>query len=107
MGQEFGDPNENNAYKYISGYNPYTNIKKGVSYPNMLVTGGFHDSRVGYWQPAKFIAKMREYSDRNATDHLLLLRTYMHAGHFTATRHEQIEKLCYQFAFIMKTLGMV
>ena len=65
---EWGDPNKKKYYKYIKSYSPYDNVKK-QNYPNMLVTSGFHDSQVQYWEPSKWVSKIRE----KKTDKNLLL----------------------------------
>jgi len=74
---EWGNPNEKDAYEYMLSYSPYDNVQK-KAYPNMLVTTGLHDSQVQYFEPAKWVAKLREYK----TDHnTLLLQTDMEVGH--------------------------
>src|SRR5690606_266292 len=70
---EWGNPNEQEFYDYIKSYSPYDNIEK-KNYPNMLVTTGLHDSQVQYWEPAKWVAKLREMK---TDDNLLLLKTDM------------------------------
>jgi oligopeptidase B len=77
---EWGNSNEDEVYKYMKEYCPMTNIKK-QDYPHMLVTGGYQDPRVCYWEPAKFVAKLRALkTDKN----LLLLKMNMEGGHFTS-----------------------
>src|SRR5690606_34492486 len=74
---EWGNPNEKTYYDYMKSYSPYDNVEK-KNYPNMLVTTGLHDSQVQYWEPAKWVAKLRELKTDN---HLLLLKTDMETGH--------------------------
>lgn len=74
---EWGNPENEQAYRDIRAYSPYDNIE-AKAYPNMLVTSGLHDSQVQYWEPAKWVAKLRELK---TDDNLLLLYTDMDAGH--------------------------
>ena len=75
--KEWGNPNVKEEYEYMLSYSPYDNVEK-KNYPNLLVTTGLHDSQVQYWEPAKWVAKLREFkTDKN----LLLFKTNMSAGH--------------------------
>ncbi|STZ19063.1 Protease 2 [Morganella morganii] len=74
---EWGNPENESAYRDIRAYSPYDNIE-AKAYPNMLVTSGLHDSQVQYWEPAKWVAKLRKLK---TDDNLLLLYTDMEAGH--------------------------
>lgn len=74
---EWGNPNRKEDYDYILGYSPYDNVKEG-SYPNLLVTTGLHDSQVQYWEPAKWVARLR---DKRKDERVTLLKTDMSAGH--------------------------
>lgn len=74
---EWGNPNRKSDYDYILKYSPYDNVKAG-SYPNLLVTTGLHDSQVQYWEPAKWVARLR---DHRQDDRVTLLKTDMSAGH--------------------------
>lgn len=95
---EWGDPNQPEAYKYIRTYSPYDNIEK-KSYPNLLATTGLHDSQVQYWEPAKWVAKLR---DHNLGDSLILLKTDMDAGHGGASgRFDQLKDTATEYAFIL------
>ena len=100
---EWGNPEEKEFYDYIASYSPYDNVT-AKSYPNMLVTGGWTDPRVAYWEPAKWVAKLRELK----TDHnLLLLKTNLGAGHAGASgRYDALRELAFEFAFVLKTLGL-
>jgi oligopeptidase B len=75
--EEWGNPNEKEAYEYMLSYSPYDNVTK-KDYPNMLVTTGLHDSQVQYFEPAKWVAKLRDFKTDN---NLLLLQTDMEVGH--------------------------
>jgi oligopeptidase B len=95
---EWGNPNQEESYNYIKSYSPYDNVKK-QDYPNMLVITGYHDSQVQYWEPAKWVAKLRELkTDKN----LLLFRTNMDAGHGGASgRFEGLKEVAEEFAFLL------
>jgi oligopeptidase B len=95
---EWGNPNEKEYYDYILSYSPYDNVK-AQDYPNMLVTTGLHDSQVQYWEPAKWVAKLR---DIKTDDNLLFLDTNMDAGHGGASgRFERIKETAKEYAFIL------
>lgn len=95
---EWGNPNKKEYYHYIKSYSPYDNIKKNA-YPNMLVTAGLHDSQVQYWEPAKWIAKLRDIKTDN---NILLLKTNMEAGHGGASgRFEALKEDALEYAFLL------
>lgn len=95
---EWGNPNIPKYYRYILSYSPYDNVES-KAYPNMLVTTGLHDSQVQYWEPAKWVAKMR---DQKTDDNRLLLKTNMEAGHGGASgRYERYRELAFAYAFII------
>jgi oligopeptidase B len=96
---EWGNPKHKDAYEYMKTYSPYDNVSR-KAYPNMLVTTGLHDSQVQYWEPAKWVAKLRELK----TDHnLLLLKTDMDAGHGGASgRFKALKKTALEYAFLLK-----
>lgn len=100
---QWGDPHKAEYYGYMKSYSPYDNVEH-KAYPNMLVTAGLNDPRVGYWEPAKWVAKLRA----NKTDgNLLLLRTNMGAGHGGASgRYDALREQAIRFAFILNALGM-
>ncbi len=100
---EWGDPNKKEFYDYMKSYSPYDNIV-AKPYPNMLVTAGLNDPRVGYWEPAKLVAKLRTLkTDKNT----LLLKTNMGAGHGGASgRYEYLKDKAFQYSFIFDTLDM-
>lgn len=95
---EWGNPNIKKYYDYMKSYSPYDNIKS-QDYPNMLVTTGLHDSQVQYWEPAKWVAKLRTMkTDTN----LLFLDTNMDAGHGGASgRFESLKELAKEFSFLL------
>ena len=97
--EEWGNPNEKEAYEYIKSYAPYENVE-AKAYPNILVTAGLNDPRVPYWEPAKWVAKLRELkTDSNE----LLLKTIMGAGHGGPSgRYEKFREKAFEYAFILK-----
>ncbi len=99
---EWGNPKNKDAYDYMLSYSPYDNVSR-ADYPNLLVTTGLHDSQVQYWEPAKWVAKLRELK----TDHhLLLLHTNMETGHGGASgRFEMLKDKALEFAFLLKLEG--
>lgn len=100
---EWGNPNEKEYYDYILSYSPYDNVEKH-DYPNMLVTTGLHDSQVQYWEPAKWVAKLRV---NKTDDNLLLLHTNMEAGHGGASgRFEALKETAMEYAFMFKLVGI-
>lgn len=100
---EWGNPNEKEYYDYMKSYSPYDNVK-AQNYPNMLVTTGLHDSQVQYWEPAKWVAKLRtKKTDKN----ILLLNTNMDAGHGGASgRFEQLKETAKEFSFLLDLEGI-
>jgi oligopeptidase B len=105
--EEWGDPQEKEYYDYMKSYSPIDNIKAGEEYPNMLVTGGLHDPRVGYWEPAKLVAKLRKEA-KNASGKMLLLKLEMGAGHFSQSgRFDKLKEVAQEHAFLLKCQGML
>ena len=95
---EWGNPNDKEYYDYIKSYSPYDQIE-AKEYPNMLVTTGFHDSQVQYWEPAKWVAKLRELKTDN---NILLLHTNMDAGHGGASgRFEALKETAKDYSFLL------
>lgn len=95
---EWGNPNEKEYYDYMLSYSPYDNIKE-QDYPNMYVSTGLHDSQVQYWEPAKWVAKLRAKKTNNK---LLFLDTNMDAGHGGASgRFEALKELAKEFTFLL------
>jgi oligopeptidase B len=100
---EWGNPKNKEAYFYMKSYSPYENIEK-KNYPNMLVTTGLHDSQVQYFEPAKWVAKLREMkTDRN----VLLLKTNMDFGHGGASgRFDYLKDIALNYAFLFTLEGI-
>ncbi len=96
---EWGDPNDEEYYQYMKSYSPYDNVE-AKAYPNILVTTGFHDSQVQYWEPAKWVAKLR---DLKTDANLLLFKTDMSSGHGGASgRFESLKEDALEYAFLLK-----
>ena len=101
--EEWGNPAEEEYYRYMLSYSPYDNIK-AQNYPNMLVTGGLNDSQVLFHEPAKYVAKLRSLKTDN---NILLLRMDMTSGHGGATgRYDGIKDTAFEFAFILNRVGI-
>jgi oligopeptidase B len=101
---EWGDPNQPEAYQYMKSYSPYDNVG-AYAYPTMMVRTSLNDSQVMYWEPAKWVAKLRAHA---TGDNLLLLRTRMEpGGHSGASgRYDRLHDTAYEFAFILTQLGI-
>ncbi|OYQ40556.1 oligopeptidase B [Flavobacterium cyanobacteriorum] len=100
---EWGNPNDKDYYNYMKSYSPYDNVK-AQEYPNMLVTTGLHDSQVQYWEPAKWVAKLRVMKTGN---NLLFLDTNMEAGHGGASgRFEAIKEVAKEYSFLLDLEGI-
>jgi oligopeptidase B len=99
--EEWGNPNQPAYYDYMMSYSPYDNVG-ARAYPNMLVTAGLNDPRVQYWEPAKWVARLRSLkTDRNR----LLLKTIMGAGHGGPSgRYDYLHEIAFIYAFILDTL---
>ncbi|PWD98282.1 oligopeptidase B [Marinilabilia rubra] len=101
---EWGNPNIREHYDYILSYSPYDNVEP-KEYPNLLVTTGLHDSQVQYWEPAKWVAKLR---DVNQSDNLILLKTNMEAGHSGASgRFRRYRETALDYSFLLKLEGIM
>ncbi|MDJ0742783.1 MAG: S9 family peptidase [Xenococcaceae cyanobacterium MO_167.B27] len=99
--EEWGNPNQKEYYDYIKSYSPYDNVT-AKDYPALLITAGLNDSRVKYWEPAKWTAKLRELKTDN---NLLLLKTNMSAGHGGASgRYESLKEIAFEYAFVLDQL---
>ncbi|WP_156032358.1 S9 family peptidase [Parvularcula oceani] len=101
---EWGNPiTDEAAYETIAAYSPYDNIREGESYPPILATGGLADYRVTYWEPAKWIARLRDRAEGGP----FLLRMNMSAGHGgSAARFERLEERAHLYAFALDRLGL-
>ena len=101
---EWGNPNEKEYYEYMKSYSPYDNVE-AKAYPNMYVSTGLHDSQVQYWEPAKWVAKLRELKTDN---NLLFMDTNMDAGHGGASgRFESLKETAKEYSFILDLEGKV
>lgn len=100
---EWGNPNIKSEYDYMLSYSPYDNVS-AQEYPNLLVTTGLHDSQVQYWEPAKWVAKMRTIK---TDDNRLFLHTNMDAGHGGASgRFDRLKEIALEYAFVFDLLGI-
>jgi oligopeptidase B len=99
--EEFGDPRQKEFYDYMKSYAPYENVTS-QAYPAIFVTAGLNDPRVSYWEPAKWVAKLRAMK---TGDGLLLLRTNLGSGHFGASgRYEYLKETAIEYAFLLDVL---
>jgi oligopeptidase B len=95
---EWGNPNEKPAFDYMMKYSPYDNVK-AQPYPDMLVEISYNDSQVGYWEGAKFAAKIREMK---TTDSRLLVKANMGAGHGGSSgRYDYLKERAFEYAFMV------
>jgi oligopeptidase B len=102
--EEWGNPNEENYFRYMLSYSPYDNLK-AASYPAMLVKTSLHDSQVMYWEPAKYVAKLRTLKTDNNP---LLLVTNMKAGHGGSSgRYDYLKEIAFDYAFLLRELEVV
>ena len=96
---EWGNPNDKDYYSYMKSYSPYDNVK-AQDYPNLLVTSGFHDSQVQYWEPAKWVARLRELKTNKKQ---LYLNTDMEAGHGGASgRFDALKETAKKYSFLLE-----
>jgi oligopeptidase B len=100
--EEWGNPKERKAFAYMVRYSPYDNLES-KSYPAMLIKTAFNDSQVMYWEPAKYVAKLRTLkTDQNP----LLLKTNMGAGHGGASgRYDYLREVAFDYAFVLRQVG--
>jgi oligopeptidase B len=95
---EWGNPNHEEDYHRMLAYSPYDQVR-AQSYPNLLVLTGYHDSQVQYWEPAKWVAKLRNH---NTSDGVILFQTNMQAGHSGASgRFEALKEIAQEYAFVI------
>ncbi len=100
---EWGNPADKTYYDYMLSYSPYDNVK-AQQYPDMLVTGALHDSQVQYWEPAKWVAKLRDHQQGAGR---ILLKTDLHAGHSGSSgRFARFRELAFEYAFVFDLLGI-
>jgi oligopeptidase B len=101
--EEWGNPQDPVFYDYMKSYSPYDNVS-AQTYPHLLVNAGLNDPRVAYWEPAKWVAKLREHKQG---DQVLLLKTNMDAGHGGASgRYEQLREMAFDYAFLLNCWGI-
>ncbi|MEG9435860.1 S9 family peptidase [Edaphobacter sp. HDX4] len=101
--EEWGNPNEREAFEYMRSYSPYDNLKRG-DYPAMLVKTSLNDSQVMYWEPAKYVARLRTLK---TNDTPLLLHINMDAGHGGASgRYDYLKEIAFDYAFLLRELGI-
>ncbi len=100
--EEWGDPNQKEAFEYILSYSPYENVR-AQDYPAILATAGLNDPRVAYWEPAKWVARLR---DLKTDSHPVLLKTNLGAGHGGASgRFDRLREVALDYAFVLTRLG--
>lgn len=100
---EWGNPNDLKYYNYMLSYSPYDQVQ-AKDYPHMLVTTGLHDSQVQYWEPAKWVARLR---DRKTDNHQLLLKTNMKSGHGGASgRYDRYKEIALRHAWLLNLAGV-
>ncbi|HJU90923.1 MAG TPA: S9 family peptidase [Gemmatimonadaceae bacterium] len=101
--EQWGNPQVKEHYAYMLSYSPYDQVKN-TAYPILLVTTGLNDPRVAYWEPAKWVAKLRAMKTDN---NMLLLKTHMGAGHGGSSgRYDNLRELAFRYAFILNALGV-
>ena len=101
---EWGNPKNKDSYEYMLSYSPYDQVKE-QEYPNMLVTTGYFDSQVQYWEPAKWVAKLR---DKKTDDNILMMKTNMEAGHGGASgRFKRHKETALEYSFFLDLEGMI
>ena len=100
--EEWGNPKESKFYSYMKSYCPYTNLKK-ADYPAIIVTSSIHDSQVGFWEPAKYVAKLRTLkTDANP----MVMRMTLNSGHGGASgRYESFKEDAEEYGFILNRMG--
>jgi oligopeptidase B len=101
--EQWGNPHEEEAYRYIMSYSPYDNIK-AAEYPDILATAGLNDSQVSYHEPAKWVAKLRAMKTGS---NIILLKTNLESGHGGATgRYDRLKETAFQYAFLIDRMGI-
>jgi oligopeptidase B len=101
--EEWGNPNDKKYYSYMRSYSPYDNVEP-KDYPHMLITAGLNDTRVQYWEAAKWTAKLRALK---TDDNTLLLRMEMGSGHLGASgRYDYLKDIAFEYAFLLDLLGI-
>jgi oligopeptidase B len=105
--EEWGDPTDPQQYSYMRSYSPYDNLTPRT-YPRLLVTGGLHDPRVQYWEPAKYVARLRRLQEQHAGENRqVLLHTIMTVGHGGPTgRYAALRETAFEYAFFLDAVGL-
>ncbi len=99
--EQWGNPNQKKYFDLMIQYSPYDNIRDN-SYPNILALAGLNDPRVAYWEPAKFVAKLRHHNKSN--DNMILLKTELEQGHFGGMdRYKHLKETSFSYAFVLKS----
>ena len=102
--EEWGNPEDPDFFEYIQSYSPYDNVRQ-QAYPHMYITGGLYDPRVQYWEPAKWVARLRRC---NTSDSIILLKTNMDAGHGGASgRYDYLREVAYEYAFLLRCWNLI
>jgi oligopeptidase B len=102
--EEWGNPKIARYFKYMQSYSPYDNVQP-QHYPHMLVQTSLNDSQVMYWEPAKYVAKMRQ---NKLDDRVLLLKTNMDAGHGGASgRYDFLKEIAFEYAFVLGCFAII
>uniref|UniRef100_A0A0E0QSR0 Prolyl endopeptidase n=1 Tax=Oryza rufipogon TaxID=4529 RepID=A0A0E0QSR0_ORYRU len=104
--EEFGDPNISTEFDTIRSYSPYDNLSPDICYPPVLVTASFNDTRVGVWEAAKWVSKVRDITCQSCS-WSVILKTNMQSGHFgEGGRFMHCDETAFEYAFLMKALGL-
>uniref|UniRef100_A0A0E0ET50 Prolyl endopeptidase n=1 Tax=Oryza meridionalis TaxID=40149 RepID=A0A0E0ET50_9ORYZ len=104
--EEFGDPNISTEFDTIHSYSPYDNLSPDICYPPVLVTASFNDTRVGVWEAAKWVSKVRDITCQSCS-WSVILKTNMQSGHFgEGGRFMHCDETAFEYAFLMKALGL-
>ena len=102
---EWGNPNEKKYFEYMMEYSPMNNVQPNKQYPSCWLTGGLHDPRVAFWEPAKFVATLRNANPTNPNP--VCLKMDMSAGHFSASdRYKYFKELAVDYSFLLDQLGL-
>jgi oligopeptidase B len=102
---EWGNPNEEKYFRYMMEYSPMNNVQGGRRYPACWLTGGLHDPRVAYWEPAKFTATLRHANPDN--ENPVCMKLDLSAGHFSASdRYKYYRELAYDYSFLLDQLNL-
>ncbi len=102
--EQWGNPKDPKFYEYMKSYSPYDNVER-KAYPEILITSGLNDSRVAYWEPSKWTAKLRAMK---TDDNRLLLKMNMGAGHGGASgRYDRLKEQAFKVAFILDAVGLL